>query len=238
MAHEFVALGHEVEVWGPEFFLPEGRFDYGILANYKYTKQAAMVCDDVLVISHGIIPDEAPPKGLKTAYTSEEVRDMWRGDGPVIRQPINLDFWKPRKVLKDHYVTQYSYRGKISEFDTACRYLGRSGRYISSVNNADARDIFNKSSCVVASGRALLEAMACNVPVVLADNRQYQDELLCTATKAAMFRNYSGRGGAIITASNLANAIKDAIQQGGMRHHVETMHDSKNIAKELLCLHY
>src|SRR5690606_6899005 len=91
IAAELARLGHDVETWGPELPLPEGRFDAGVIANAGDTGVVVEKCDRVLAVCHGIIPAEHPPEGVPVAYTSEGVRAHWGGEGQVLRQPIDLE---------------------------------------------------------------------------------------------------------------------------------------------------
>ena len=230
IAAEFRALGHDVTVWGPEWRL-RGTFDAGILANPLHTETASAACERVLRVSHGIIPDEFGGD----AFTSEEVRDHWLGSGPIIRQPIDLGFWTPAKAPR-RYLTRFSYRKGLECLPALARELGLEYRHIRGDQPDDVRDGLRQSAVVVATGRAACEAMACGVPVVIADARAYQGPLLDTNPTGAMVRNYSGRGGVEPKHSHMKAALVAAMERGSLRAHVEQHHDSRKIAKELLCL--
>lgn len=232
---ELARLGHEVVFWGPEWRLPEGRFDAGIVANVPFTRAALPLCGRVLVVSHGIIPAEEPV-GELVAYTSEGVRDHWGGTGPVLRQPIGLDFWTPGEG-GGRYLTRFSYRRGLDFLPRLAERMGLRFRHVASLSALEARAVLRSSACVLATGRAALEAMACGVPVVICDHRSaYQGPLLDPDTLGAMARNYSGRGGVTPTPGNVAEAVQHAIGRGSLRAHVEAHHDARKVTQEILAL--
>lgn len=232
IASELRRRGNEVVFWGPEWDLPTGRvFDLGLFAHVKHTAPAMGFCAEVLTVAHGIVPDERPARGL-IAYTSEEVRNHWRGTGPVVRQPIDLSFWCPGQHESDEVVF-YSYRAPaFASAATAARRLGLRYRHLRDVDAAQARHALQGAAVVLASGRAALEAMACGAPTVIADHRApYQGALMDTDIGRQMAHNYSGRGGREPTVDTLVSAIETAANQ---RAHVEAYHDARRIVQELL----
>lgn len=243
VAAELRRLGHEVTLWCPEWPLPASRFDLGILANVGLTGAAAARCDSVMAVSHGIIeperPPERPPEGMPVAFTSEGVRDHWGGTGPVIRQPIDLQFWSPGGDGSAGLV-RYSYRGGLPWLADVAATLGLPYVHLRGVTPEQARDVLRNAACVLASGRAAVEAMACGVPVVICDHRSaYQGPLLDRDTLGAMARNYSGRGGEEATpdavhSASMSAAINETLVRGGLRRHVEQHHDVRKIVPQLL----
>lgn len=231
VAHELRRTGHEVIIWGPEWPLPAGRFDLGILANLKHTGAALDVCARSVKVSHGIIPDEAGGDGW--VFTSEEVRGKW-GTGPIIRQPMDLNFWKP-DCGPVKYLTRHSYRGGLDYLEDFAHAMGLAYRQLRSERPEEVRSVLQQSAVVIATGRAAVEAMACGVPVVIADDREYQGPLLDFDPVDAMTRNYSGRGGIVPTQRDMKKAIGAALDRGSLRFHVERHHDVRKIAEELLC---
>lgn len=228
---ELRRLGHEVAFWGPEWPLPAGRFDVGIVANVPHTRRALTRCERVLIVSHGIIQDEAP-EGERIAYTSEGVRAHWRGAGAIVRQPIDLQFWQPGQG--GQFLTRFSYRRGLAFLPALAERMGLRFRHVASLSQSEARAVLQSSACVLATGRAALEAMACGVPVVICDDRPYQGPLLDADTLGAMARNYSGRGGATPTPANVAEAVQHAMGGGSLRHHVEAHHDARKVTAQLL----
>lgn len=231
---ELCRLGHEVTTWEPGSGARlTGTFDIGILANAADTNPVRVFCRQNLTICHGIIAPEKPPL-RDVAFTSEEVREHWRGDGPIVRQPIDLDFWRPLATQK-RYLVRFSYRTGLAIARWAARTLRLPFTHISAAGPEQARATLNHAVCVLASGRAALEAMACGVPVVLCDERHYQGPLLDPDILGAMTRNYSGRGGMVPTKDNILDAIDAAIGRGSLRPHVESHHDARRVVSDLLC---
>jgi hypothetical protein len=224
--------GHEAVMWSPDLPFPAGRFHTGILANAGYIAPAARWCDDVLWVSHGIIPAEEPPQGA-CAFTSEGVRDHWGRQGPVIRQPIDLDFWTPGPGLRR--LVRYSYRGGLAFLPALAERMGMAFTHLQGVTHEQAREVLRGAACVLATGRAALEAMAVGVPVVILDHRSaYQGPLLDPDTLGSVARNYSGRGGVAPTPATVEAAIRVAVQRGSLRAHVEAHHDASKIAGSLV----
>lgn len=236
VAGELRRRGHQAVTWGPEQALPAGRFDVGIIANAGDARAAFGLCDRVLVVSHGIILAEKPPEGFPVAFTSEGVRDHWGRSGPIIRQPIDLDFWAPHTGSKNrNQLLRYSYRRGMGWLGEAAALLGMTFRHMDGVTHEQARAGFRSAACVLATGRAALEAMACGVPVVICDHRSaYQGPLLDADLAGAMTRNYSGRGGIEPTPGDVADAVQDAISDGHRRDWVEAHHDVRVIVEQLL----
>lgn len=236
VASELRRIGHEAVTWGPEQPLPAGRFDLGIVANAGDSRGALDRCEGVLIVSHGIIPAEEPPPGLPVVFTSEGVRDHWGRKGAVIRQPIDLQFWAPHSGAKNrNQLLRYSYRRGLGWLGQVAGDLGMTFRHMDGVTHADARDALQGAACVLATGRAALEAMACGAPVVICDNRSaYQGPLLDPDPRAAMGRNYSGRGGIEPTPENVAEAVLEAMAEGSLRDWVRDHHDVREIVPQLL----
>lgn len=231
-------LGCPVSVWGPGDRLHKGvKFDLGIIANSRRTSIAAGFCDHVINVTHGIVPDEKPEKIFRLAATSEEVRDFWNVDATVIRQPIDLDFWRP-VTLRKKVLTFYSYRAPEDfGLEIAAEIIGLEFRWVKNVDQFDARSALQESAVVCASGRAALEAMACGAPTLICDWRDYNGSpLLCYDLHHAMTRNYSGRGGAKPDASDIAYGALLAMEMQNPRAHVERHHDADAITKEILSL--
>lgn len=234
IANELRSRGHEAITWGPEQPAPLGGFDFGIVANVGDTARAFEWCKKALVVSHGIIPAERPRPGLTTVFTSEEIRDHWGVEGEIIRQPIDLDFWSP-KVAFPIYLTRFSYRGGMGYVKPLARRLNLTYQHVRNLPDSKVIEILHQSKVVLATGRAALEAMACDAPVVIVDHRAaYQGPLMDPDIPGAMTRNYSGRGGIVPTPDNLKEAIDQAVRSGGLRSHVAAFHDAGDITDQLL----
>lgn len=223
--------GHQVDTWGRGEPVPTHRYDMGILANWCDTSHLAAWCDKYITVSHGIIKPERP--GPNPLFTSEEVRNHWYGKGDIIRQPIDLKFWSPADVDKV-FLTQFSYRSRLPYIPEIAETLGLEYIHVADLSPIQVRAALRQSACVLATGRAAVEAMACGVPVVICDDRPYQGALLDTDTTGAMKRNYSGRGGVLPDPVNVTEAILDAIERGSLRRHAERYHDAEKIADDLL----
>ncbi len=237
VAKELSNRGHVVKTWGPEQPIPLGGFDLGIIANTADTSRAFDWCRKTITVCHGIIPAEKPGRGDLVTFTSEEIRDHWGGDGPIIRQPIDIDFWSPELNTEIH-LTRFSYRSGLPFVKKLARSMELSYQHIRNADPDGVRDALRKSACVLATGRAALEAMACEVPVIICDHRSaYQGPLMDLDIEGAMTRNYSGRGGIVPTIENVMKAIDSAMWEKPMREHVFKHHNVKNIVDQLLELY-
>ena len=230
--NELLNLGHEVKLWCPEQKPLNEKFDVGIISNGQYTHTASRLCDKIFTITHGIIPDEVG--GIY--YTSEELKAYWGGQGGIVRQPIDLNFWKPLNNTKK-YLTRFSYRDGMDYLPEIAKELNLEYIHVRGSNKLNARDILRQSSIVIATGRAACEAMACGCSVVIADAREYQGELIDIDTIGAMTRNYSGRGGVKARKENVKDAIINAMGSDYLSH-VKQHHDAKQITQQILCSLY
>ena len=230
---ELQRLGHEVTYWGPEWPVPDVLFDAGILANVAYTRDAEAICWRVLKVAHGVIPDEQGGQGF--AATSEEVAKAWGCDGPVIRQPIDLDFWQPAERSRTLLV-RHSYRRGLDYLPELAASLGLTYVHLRRDPPEIVRDRLQRAAVVIATGRAAVEAMACGAPVVIADDRKYQGPLLDPDPVGAMARNYSGRGGVVPTPEVMRDAIVEARKRGSLRAHAEAYHDVRVVTNQILGL--
>lgn len=227
---ELERLGHEVVYWEPGFRL-DGGFDLGILANQSYTGGNERLCSRVVKVSHGIIPDEAG--GPEFFATSEEVAQKWGCEAGIIRQPMNLEFWSPGTESTETLV-RHSYRQGLPMLTEIAASRGWRLHHLLNLGATAVRDSLRRAHVVIATGRAVVEAMATGVPVVIADHRGYQGPLLSLDTEGQMARNYSGRGGEAPTRESLDQAIDAAIERGSLRAHAEKHHDVRQIVDGLL----
>lgn len=233
VAAELRKRGYEAVTWGPEQVVPLGGFDVGIIANAIDANRALDLCGSVIGVSHGIIPAERPILE-NTAYTSEEVRDHWMGTGPVIRQPIDTDFWSPENNTA-LFLTRFSYRRGLPYVKQMARSLKCKYRHVRSQTPEEARGIIRQSAAVLATGRAALESAATGTVTVLCDHRSaYMGPMLDTDFQGAMVRNYSGRGGIAPTPENVRQAIIEAQVKGSMRDHVLKHHKAAHVVDQLL----
>lgn len=235
IAGELRKRGHEAITWGPGQPIPVGGFDFGIISNAGDTARAFDWCRQTVNICHGIIPAEQPRIDDLTMYTSEEVRDHWCGAGPIIRQPIDTEFWSPDSWGLKVFLARFSYRSGLGFVMNLATDLNLAYTHIRNEGQEEVRRILRQSGCVLATGRAACEAMACGVPVVICDHRAaYQKPLLNLNIKHSMLQNYSGRGGITPTPDNVRHACEAAMENGSMRDHIKRYHDVKNVVDQLL----
>ena len=169
---ELERRGFSVEFYEQGDPEPKGEFLLGIMANACDTMGAVLGrCDHVLGVSHGIIEPEKPIPGTPYVFTSEEIRDYWgsreRITGPVIRQPIDLDFWRPfDEVTPRKHFVRFSYRHGLPEARQAAEALEMPFFHFHRGDPSAVRDCLRKAGVVLATGRAALEAMACGTPAI------------------------------------------------------------------------
>lgn len=229
--------GHECAVWGPSLPEPKGRFDVGVLSNINATGRAAAWCDKFLCVSHGVVADEKPDSWRSVIYTSEEVAEHWTLPGVVLRQPIDLDYWRDDGRERQGFVF-YSYRAPdVFGLDHLARRLGMRFSWVKGVETSDAREILQSAALVAASGRAALEAMAAGAPTLICDHRPYNGgPLIEVSTEKAMRFNYSGRTGVHPDAINMESIARQTMAFQKPREHVVAHHNAAMIAAELLKL--
>lgn len=228
IANEFERMGHEVGIYEPNQ-TPSQQYDLGIFANIKRTKRLLNFVNASILISHGIIDEEAPSTDTDIVMcVSEGVRSHWGLFCDIVRQPIDLKFWSDTGDLRRSLV-RYSYRTAPIKVSADCHH-------VRDKTHEEARDILRSACCVYATGRGALEAMACGAPVVIYDHRQaYQGALLGPEDLLTnMMNSYSGRGGFVPNYAQVEARTNKAIEQGSQRSWVETHHDSAKIAKQLL----
>ena len=210
---------------------PRRRFDLGIFANMGRTWQFEGFCDRVVCVSHGIIEDERPLPGRRTFFVSEGVRDHWGGSGAILRQPIDLSFWRAGDAPRSGAV-RFSYRDTPTICRKAAAALGMSFQQVRSARPNEAQKVLSSAALVFASGRAALEAMACGAPTVIYDHRStYQGPLLDTDLRRQMANSYSGRGG---VEPDLDMVVEAARTAWSNRDWVEEHHDVRRIVSELI----
>lgn len=235
VACELTRRGHAVTCWQPGKVLV-GRFHMGIFANLAHTRECLAAVDQSILVSHGIIDAERPEPGCDvTAFVSENVRDHWGMNGPVIRQPIDLEFWSPGNGER-HHLVRYSYRTGRFHGPEVARRMGLPYRHVHGVSHIVARAAMRGGVCVYATGRAALEAAACGVPVVIYDHRAAYQGPLLAEFDGQMEKSYSGRGGIEPGMRDVMAATEKAIERGSRRAHVEEHHDVRKIVEQLLCL--
>lgn len=231
MRDAFVQMGHSVMVADSQFETID-RAELGVFANWRHVERFADRCDRVIPICHGIVDDETPAPG--SWFTSEEVRDHWRGSGPIIRQPIDLSWWAPGGH-PERMIVRYAARGGLEWLPDLADLMGYEFTHASGMSHWNARQLLWRADCVIASGRCAVEAMACGAPVVVCDERHYQGPLMDADPFGAMHRNYSGRGGVAPDEESLRAAILRAMDRRHLfRAHAELHHDASAVARQIL----
>lgn len=215
---------------------PEGRYEVGIFAHwhdfehYRGTNRWLGHCERVVNVSHGICRPEKPGPGI-VACVSEEVAEHWQVDAPIVRQPITLD---EGEYDPEGPVMLFSQRHGVAHLvRDAARQMGRDFEHVH--DNPRPHGRLRRASCVVASGRALLEAMAMGIPSVLCDQRRNGSWrlLMHRHPRHAMRANYSGRNGESATVEGLVELIEAAEPNAG---HIAEHHDPADIVERLCSL--
>lgn len=236
VARRLFLEGCSVSIWGPDLPLPEHRFDLGVFAHGPRTIAAAPLCKRLALVSHGIIDEERPDgPGIKI-FTSEEVRDFWKGVGPVLRQPIDLEFWTPDYSRPRNTLVFYSYRAnRVFSLDRLARRLGLEFVWLKNVEAQAAHSCLQGAAVVCASGRAALEAMACDAPTMICDWRDYNGgPLVCPNMDKAREHNYSGRGGVSPVDIDMEQLARETMKLQRPREYVIAHHNARRITMELL----
>lgn len=219
LQRELASRGHSVATWWPgalEKFTGAAdqmaRYDLAICSQNSTFPWARAIADRVIFVSHGLGELERPPAGAD-AYVavSEEVYSHWprwpglrfdaereRPNCTIVRQPIDTErFAQDPETEPDIHVLRISTYGGLDWLPGLCEELGLSFDHAREVPPADMPRLINRARVVIAVGRGALEAMSCGKPVVIADERPYNEGALvdwCEKNGGGL-RNYSGRGG-------------------------------------------
>lgn len=234
---EFLKRGFEVFIAGPEDE-PEGDFDFGLFSNIQYTKKFLKICKKSFNICHGIVEEEKPDPSLPIVYTSESNAKAWGFSGFLINQPIDVDFWHCKELSPKERLLLLSYRApedfsdKISSY---CEAIGFGFRHLKEYDAEQAKKEISKSTLVLASGRAFLEAASCGVPVMICDHRStYQMPFICTDWESSLFNNYSGRGknSQQVNLENFRRGFRDCFDRGSVRERVIASHSAEQVCEQ------
>lgn len=227
---ELERLGHECAEYEPGMAAP-GKADLGIFANMGLTGEMALRCKRTICISHGIIDEEKPGSADRLFFVSEGVKKKWHRQGSILRQPIDLDFWKPTGARSGGAV-RFSYRGSPTLCREAAGALRMAYRHVRDATPEQARGILGAADIVFASGRAALEAMACGAPTVIYDHRSaYQGPLMGECLPFEMQHSYSGRSG---YEPDLAALLAECRVAKPARDWVRMHHDARAIVAKML----
>lgn len=229
--------GCEVIQWEPGMKPPEGTFDWGIFAHWRLTQHLGKLCGKVTNVCHGIISTEEPV-GSRAVFVSRGVAAHWGfPESRVLHQPIDLSFWHPQQIPDPKKLVRYSYRYQPTHSQVVAESLGLKFEKIGDVTHEVARREIQSAAVVFASGRAALEAMACGVPTVVYDNREYQGPMMCKSLVVNMMNSYSGRGGLKNPTSNdVKIAAIQAMSEHGdfFREWICQAHNADDIVEELV----
>jgi hypothetical protein len=228
---ELTNRGFRVDIKEP-YELDETKYDIGIFSNIDLTRKAVEHCKDSVLVSHGIIQAEKPDDSCKRLlFVSEGVQDHWKMNGEVIRQPIDLNYWKPQDN-EPKYITRFSYRTGNTHCQWVAEQMGKPFIHVKNKTQQEARRLIRKSALVFATGRAALEAMACGVPVVIYDHRDaYQPPLIGKSLSSQIKHSYSGRGGITPSREQVLDMAEKAVSN---RKWVEAHHNVKEVVNCLL----
>lgn len=233
---ELERLGHTCTEWQHGWNIPAAQFDLGILANMDQSRNLLKLSRRNIAVCHGIIKAEAPGSHAdvdKQVFVSEGVRQHWGIAGAVVPQPIDLSFWCPGEDdVVQPVLTRYSYRRSATRCREVSQRLKLQFQHIHSCSALESRNLLRRSTVVLASGRAALEAMACGVPTVVYDHRSaYQGPLLDTDLERQLLNSYSGRGGVDPSLDDLLAACKASRGRVGW---VQRNHCARTVVQELL----
>ncbi len=222
---------NKLEPYNVSFALKES---YDVIhAHHNQTiKNVDQMLPDVpkVFVCHGVLPGaEKPPKGVyidKYVSVSDETKEMLEEDFnktnvSVIRNFVDTDRFKKRKVkkrkkLKILVLSNY-YFGEwdaseiweaTKDLDAELNVVGGNGTMA-----WDVEPYIQEADIVIGLGRGILEAMACEKPVIVGDYNGY-DGAITTEFEYKTIRksNFSGRSDIIIDVPDAAY-IKTEIER-------------------------
>jgi len=205
-------------------------------------------------VSHGIIGMERPGKGFDHyVFVSEEARDHWNHRfhdpdakaisdalNPVIRQPIDCEFWQPNGRQRESLLYRHSYYPGLHWLPGLASEMGFEFAQGKSRPKLDARASLLTASLAFSSGRGALESMACGTPTIICDMRAYADEqpLMHRPTlglEPMPLTSYSGRGGEAATKDLVRDEVARCLDaEIDWRAWVVERHEASMIVDQLL----
>jgi hypothetical protein len=238
VADELGRRGHEVTTLSKDAHTYPF-VDLAIVSQNTSFEKARAVASYVIFVTHGPGDIEMPPEGADSYFVVSE--ELAHPQAEIARQPIDTDFWRPSRGIAQPPidVVRVSYYGGMEWLQHLCDSLALTFRLVKEETDPKAlRDMYNRARIVVASGRSALEAMSCNRPVILADQRSYNGRapLAMMDIEEAMKTNYSGRGGERMTEDGMRLALKwgIALAGNGRRDHVLRHHEVGAIVDQLM----
>lgn len=181
------------------------QFDLGIISPACCFLPTYEVCKKTLQVTHGIVAPEAPiALADYHVYISEEARDFWPIDGPVIRNAIDTNRYAPVGPPRQNLqaVAHFSNYDDILNLQIACEMLGVRLNRIKHQGFDDVIRLLRDADMIFAVGRSAYEAMSTGREVVFCDNRSYynaegslSDGIASECYYEARANNCSGRWG-------------------------------------------
>jgi len=170
-------LGHEVTATTEPETVAGDRFDLIICSHREKFDRIRHNLAPRIFISHGVIPDEAPPTDADLCISiSEEIQKRNRDLGVpsrVIRQPVKLR-WKTS--INDSLQNILVIRRYLVETDPFA-FLAKKYALRYSDPSLPIEDQIEWADLCITIGRGALEAMAQGRLVLVADNRGYIGEI-------------------------------------------------------------
>ncbi|MHC5034181.1 MAG: glycosyltransferase family protein [Planctomycetota bacterium] len=237
---ELERRGHHVDAWDYLRLQKPGLgepCDLAIVQHAQLWSGNSWNCPTINVC-HGIIDMERPEPGFDHyVYVSEEARSHWGTGLHIIRQPIDLDFWSPcTPESAEPTIYRHSHYGGMEWLPGLASDMGFRFTHGTNLPPLDARAAIRQASVVVSSGRGALEAMACGVPTIIADDRPYgSDHAMMCVDCHGMRTSYSGRGGVPATRESMKREIEIRFGEPiDWRSGVAELHDASMIVDQLL----
>lgn len=233
------------KAWEMDDLFP--KFDLGIISPAICFPPTYETCKKTLQVTHGIIEAEVPIKEADYhVYISEETRDFWDIDGPVIRNAVDTDRYAPVGLARQNLqaVAHFSNYDDILNLQIACEDMGVRLNRIKHEGFENVMRLLGDADMVFAVGRSAYEAMSTGREVVFCDNRAYYeaegslgDGLASECYYEARTNNCSGRWGRHQWSVNNFMEILDSYKQASAlsnRQIIIDNHDHHEIAAELL----
>ncbi len=223
------------------------KFDLGIISPACCYLPTYDMCKQTIQVTHGVVDAEAPVEAADfNVFVSEEARDHWGIDGPVIRNPIDTSRYRtilaPRHKLKN--VAHFSNYDDIEALQEACIQMGVQLHRVKHKGFDEVIEMLTDADMIFAVGRSAYEAMSLGREVVFCDNRSYYnvegslgDGFASQCYYEARANNCSGRWG--VYQWDVCDFIKimrayDRDSAYANRQLIIDHHDHRAIAAELL----
>jgi len=162
----------------------------------------------MIFISHGILPDlEQPPADIKIdkyiAVSEEVMLNLASYDitnVKIVRNFIDIDRFYCREPVREKperllFISNFKRRKAYETIQKACKIMGIKFRHLGYTSHPkfNVEDYINESDIVVSLGRGVLEAMACQRPVIVYDRRRGDGYINESTYRRSRMNNFSGR---------------------------------------------